>query len=89
MFLFSFERYREQLDTWSLLAKARNEGRLFSRIKLPSDPETVSFFEWKTEKEEKKICFCFLEFSDYYLYLYTFMGAHRKTWSSDYTFFLL
>ncbi|KAK9926738.1 hypothetical protein M0R45_023951 [Rubus argutus] len=31
---------REQLDTWSLLAKARNEGRLFSRIKLPSDPET-------------------------------------------------
>ncbi|XP_024168978.1 callose synthase 10 [Rosa chinensis] len=31
---------REQLDTWSLLAKARNEGRLFSRIRWPSDPET-------------------------------------------------
>ncbi|XP_028959712.2 callose synthase 10 [Malus domestica] len=31
---------REQLDTWSLLAKARNEGRLFSRIKWPNDPET-------------------------------------------------
>ncbi|XP_004299187.1 PREDICTED: callose synthase 10 [Fragaria vesca subsp. vesca] len=31
---------REQLDTWSLLAKARNEGRLFSRIKWPNDTET-------------------------------------------------
>ncbi|XP_048443980.1 callose synthase 10 isoform X3 [Pyrus x bretschneideri] len=31
---------REQLDTWSLLAKARNEGRLFSRIRWPNDPET-------------------------------------------------
>ncbi|BFG32377.1 hypothetical protein CerSpe_186510 [Prunus speciosa] len=31
---------REQLDTWSLLAKARNEGRLFSRIKWANDPET-------------------------------------------------
>lgn len=30
---------REQLDTWNILAKARNEGRLFSRIQWPSDPE--------------------------------------------------
>ncbi|MCL7026736.1 hypothetical protein MKW94_027145 [Papaver nudicaule] len=30
---------REQLDTWNILAKARNEGRLFSRIQWPSNPE--------------------------------------------------
>ncbi|XP_030938469.1 callose synthase 10 isoform X3 [Quercus lobata] len=30
---------REQLDTWNILARARNEGRLFSRIKWPEDPE--------------------------------------------------
>ncbi|KAF3968702.1 hypothetical protein CMV_007439 [Castanea mollissima] len=30
---------REQLDTWNILARARNEGRLFSRIKWPVDPE--------------------------------------------------
>ncbi|KAF5206729.1 Callose synthase [Thalictrum thalictroides] len=30
---------REQLDTWNILAKARNEGRLFSRIQWPKDPE--------------------------------------------------
>ncbi|CAI0446349.1 unnamed protein product [Linum tenue] len=30
---------REQLDTWNILAKARNEGRLFSRIEWPRDPE--------------------------------------------------
>ncbi|CAN1239529.1 Callose synthase 10 [Linum grandiflorum] len=30
---------REQLDTWNILAKARNEGRLFSRIQWPRDPE--------------------------------------------------
>ncbi|KAF6157565.1 hypothetical protein GIB67_004503 [Kingdonia uniflora] len=30
---------REQLDTWNILAKARNEGRLFSRIEWPKDLE--------------------------------------------------
>ncbi|KAI3940839.1 hypothetical protein MKW98_014898 [Papaver atlanticum] len=30
---------REQLDTWNILAKARNEGRLFSRIQWPNNPE--------------------------------------------------
>ncbi|CAK9160752.1 unnamed protein product, partial [Ilex paraguariensis] len=30
---------REQLDTWHILARARNEGRLFSRIEWPKDPE--------------------------------------------------
>ncbi|KAH9625672.1 hypothetical protein KSS87_000065 [Heliosperma pusillum] len=30
---------REQIDTWNILAKARNEGRLFSRIEWPKDPE--------------------------------------------------
>ncbi|KAG9138145.1 hypothetical protein Leryth_001386 [Lithospermum erythrorhizon] len=30
---------REQLDTWHVLARARNEGRLFSRIEWPKDPE--------------------------------------------------
>nr|QKN22530.1 callose synthase 10 [Urtica dioica subsp. dioica] len=31
---------REQLDTWQILARARNEGRLFSRIAWPKDTET-------------------------------------------------
>ncbi|KAH1246117.1 Callose synthase 10 [Glycine max] len=30
---------RENLDTWNLLARARDEGRLFSRIVWPNDPE--------------------------------------------------
>nr|XP_004236315.1 callose synthase 10 [Solanum lycopersicum] len=30
---------REQLDTWNILARARNEGRLFSRVEWPRDPE--------------------------------------------------
>uniref|UniRef100_A0A5B7BUS1 1,3-beta-glucan synthase n=1 Tax=Davidia involucrata TaxID=16924 RepID=A0A5B7BUS1_DAVIN len=30
---------REQLDTWNILARARNEGRLFSTIVWPEDPE--------------------------------------------------
>ncbi|CAI9112991.1 OLC1v1013507C1 [Oldenlandia corymbosa var. corymbosa] len=30
---------REQLDTWNILARARNEGRLFSRIEWPKDSE--------------------------------------------------
>eukprot|EP01018_Ginkgo_biloba_P032191 Gb_22029 [translate_table: standard] len=30
---------REQYDTWGILTKARNEGRLFSRIEWPSDLE--------------------------------------------------
>ncbi|GAB2240870.1 hypothetical protein Droror1_Dr00021388 [Drosera rotundifolia] len=29
----------EQIDTWNILAKARSEGRLFSRIEWPKDPE--------------------------------------------------
>ncbi|GFS39842.1 glucan synthase-like 8 [Actinidia rufa] len=32
---------REQLDTWNILARARNEGRLFSRIEWPKDPEII------------------------------------------------
>ncbi|KAE8123986.1 hypothetical protein FH972_018899 [Carpinus fangiana] len=32
---------REQLDTWNILARARSEGRLFSRIAWPKDPEIV------------------------------------------------
>ncbi|XP_059441555.1 callose synthase 10 [Corylus avellana] len=32
---------REQLDTWNILARARNEGRLFSKIAWPKDPEIV------------------------------------------------
>ncbi|KAL7099192.1 hypothetical protein ACP275_09G067200 [Erythranthe tilingii] len=30
---------REQLDTWQILLRARNEGRLFSRIEWPKDPD--------------------------------------------------
>ncbi|XP_020235766.1 callose synthase 10 [Cajanus cajan] len=30
---------RENLDTWNILARARDEGRLFSRIVWPNDPE--------------------------------------------------
>ncbi|KAI5431896.1 Callose synthase 10 [Lathyrus oleraceus] len=30
---------RENLDTWNILARARDEGRLFSRIQWPNDPE--------------------------------------------------
>ncbi|GAV80876.1 Glucan_synthase domain-containing protein/FKS1_dom1 domain-containing protein [Cephalotus follicularis] len=30
---------REQLDTWNILARARNEGRLFSSIEWPKDQE--------------------------------------------------
>ncbi|XP_042505400.1 callose synthase 10-like isoform X2 [Macadamia integrifolia] len=30
---------REQFDTWNIIAKARNERRLFSRIEWPKDPE--------------------------------------------------
>ncbi|CAO2824721.1 unnamed protein product [Amaranthus hypochondriacus] len=29
----------EQIGSWNILAKARNEGRLFSRIEWPKDPE--------------------------------------------------
>ncbi|XP_051147585.1 callose synthase 10 [Andrographis paniculata] len=32
---------REQLDTWNILLRARNEGRLFSRIKWPEDPDII------------------------------------------------
>ncbi|KAA8540725.1 hypothetical protein F0562_024356 [Nyssa sinensis] len=32
---------RDHLDTWNILARARNEGRLFSRIKWPKDPEIM------------------------------------------------
>ncbi|XP_072977021.1 callose synthase 10 isoform X1 [Typha angustifolia] len=30
---------REQFDTWNILAKARKEGRLFSKVSWPRDPE--------------------------------------------------
>ncbi|KAJ0968111.1 hypothetical protein J5N97_025028 [Dioscorea zingiberensis] len=30
---------RDQFDTWSILARARIEGRLFSRIEWPNEPE--------------------------------------------------
>eukprot|EP00268_Persea_americana_P030985 TRINITY_DN3005_c1_g1_i2.p1 TRINITY_DN3005_c1_g1~~TRINITY_DN3005_c1_g1_i2.p1 ORF type:complete len:1912 (+),score=293.34 TRINITY_DN3005_c1_g1_i2:360-6095(+) len=30
---------REEFDTWNILARARNEGRLFSRIEWPKEPE--------------------------------------------------
>lgn len=30
---------REHYDTWRILAKARNEGRLFSKLEWPKDPE--------------------------------------------------
>lgn len=32
---------REHYDTWSTLAKARNEGRLFSKLEWPKDPELI------------------------------------------------
>lgn len=32
---------REQFDTWQLLLRARNDGRLFSKIFWPKDPEMV------------------------------------------------
>ncbi|WOL18279.1 callose synthase 10 [Canna indica] len=31
---------REQFDTWQILARARNQGRLFSKISWPRDQET-------------------------------------------------
>ncbi|KAL8123352.1 hypothetical protein AgCh_011353 [Apium graveolens] len=30
---------REQIDTWNIMQRARSEGRLFSRIEWPKDPE--------------------------------------------------
>ncbi|KAJ4886039.1 Callose synthase 9 [Raphanus sativus] len=30
---------RDQYDTWNLLARARNEGRLFTKLRWPKDPE--------------------------------------------------
>ncbi|XP_008788670.2 callose synthase 10 isoform X2 [Phoenix dactylifera] len=30
---------REQFDTWNILARARNDGRLFHRIRWPEEPE--------------------------------------------------
>ncbi|KAK4760517.1 hypothetical protein SAY87_005410 [Trapa incisa] len=32
---------RENYDTWNLLSKARNDGRLFSNLKCPKDPELI------------------------------------------------
>lgn len=37
---------REQLDTWNILLRARNEGRLFSRIEWPNDPEIVRIMQF-------------------------------------------
>jgi hypothetical protein len=49
-FFFSVENIlylfcREQFDTWQLLLRARNEGRLFSKIFWPNDPEMVLFLK--------------------------------------------
>ncbi|XP_048610550.1 callose synthase 10 isoform X2 [Brassica napus] len=35
------ENLRDQLDTWNILARARNEGSLFSTIEWPRDPEII------------------------------------------------
>ncbi|RID61679.1 hypothetical protein BRARA_E00810 [Brassica rapa] len=35
------ENLRDQLDTWNILARARNEGSLFSNIEWPRDPEII------------------------------------------------
>jgi callose synthase len=40
---------REQFDTWQLLLRARNEGRLFSKIFWPNDPEMVLILQKKTK----------------------------------------
>lgn len=48
-FLHSFFLFpRENLDTWNILARAREEGRLFSNIQWPNDPEIVSAFYFHT-----------------------------------------
>lgn len=33
--------FREHYETWNVLSKARNEGRLFSKLKWPHDVELV------------------------------------------------
>lgn len=35
---------RDQYDTWNLLARARNEGRLFTKLRWPKDPEMVHWW---------------------------------------------
>ena len=32
---------REEIASWNILVRARNEGRLFSEINWPKDPESV------------------------------------------------
>lgn len=49
---------REQLDTWNILARARNEGRLFSRIEWPRDPEIVSSYIRNKKEIYSKYWFC-------------------------------
>ncbi|PHT93722.1 Callose synthase 1 [Capsicum annuum] len=36
---------REHLDTWNILSKARNEGRLFSKLKWPRDAELTELIK--------------------------------------------
>lgn len=33
--------FREHYETWNALLKARNEGRLFAKLKWPKDAELV------------------------------------------------
>lgn len=35
---------REQFDTWQILARARNQGRFFSKVSWPIDEEFVCNF---------------------------------------------
>lgn len=50
---------REQLDTWNILARARNEGRLFSRIEWPKDPEIVRAPKKHSSKNHSLlVCIC-------------------------------
>lgn len=41
--LVQYTYCREQFDTWHILARARNENRLFTRIEWPKDSEIVCF----------------------------------------------
>lgn len=42
---FSFSFISEQIDTWNILARARNEGRLFSNVGWPRDPDIVKLLK--------------------------------------------
>lgn len=40
IYLFVF---RDNYETWNVVLKARNEGRLFQKLKWPRDAELVSY----------------------------------------------